>query len=491
MESSFLYDSVVLVGVDGAGNFFREANTPNIDRIFAGGARTDFCVTARPSISAQCWGSMLLGVTPDVHGVSNATIGQKRRYSTSPLPSVFRAIREARPDAVLASFCNWNEISVGLVESDIGVITATGSDAEVTEQTLAFLRENRPTFLFVSFDNVDAAGHEYGFGSSDEYFAAIETADRDIGRIYDVIAQKGDAGRTLFLIDADHGGYRKNHGGWTEGERYITYAAAGATVAPGEIGEMEVRDSASVVLHALGIPQPAVWTARVPSGLFRGVIAGERPVSAVPEQMPHESTPTPDVSALRTVLGDYLLANLTFDGTVNDALGHAAVTPHGKTYFLPDGWYGEAIRLDDGWLTVDGLKTDGSFSVGAWVKLDRDAPGGTVFSAGEFSLAADADGFAFRFGGETLRGACRAGQWHHVVCAVDRRVGELRLFIDFHLAELRLLAEAEIGKRFCIAAASAEERTPLAAVLDDVIFWSYGFREYDAPPLAAYYGVGD
>ena len=482
------YDTVVLVGVDGAGNFFRRANTPNIDRIFADGARTDFCTTARPSISAQCWGSMLLGVTPDVHGVSNATIGQRPHTAASPLPSVFRAIRESRPDALLASFCNWNEISIGLVENDIGVRTATGSDDDVTAAAVNLLRTEKPTFLFVQFDEVDEAGHHYGFGTADEYFAAIEKADREVGMIYDAIAESGAADKTLFLLDADHGGYLCNHGGWTEGERYVTYAAVGKTVGAGTIGEMEIRDNAAIILRALGIPQPAVWTARVPSGVFRGVSAGERPVAVSPEGAPHESVPTPDEAALRPVLGDYLLAHLPLDGNVDDVLHLASATLHGKIYYT-DGWHGEAVRLDDGYLTVENLPTDGSFAVGAWIKLDRDAPGGTVFSAGEMRLDAAPDGFSFRFGTEELTGACRAGRWHHVVCAVDRRVGELRLFIDFHLAELRLLKEATIGSTLYVAAVSSEERQPLAAVLDDIVLWRYGFREYDAPGLAAYYGV--
>ena len=47
---------VILFGIDGAGTFFAQANTPNIDRLFAGGARCPRVLTEIPSISAQCWG---------------------------------------------------------------------------------------------------------------------------------------------------------------------------------------------------------------------------------------------------------------------------------------------------------------------------------------------------------------------------------------------------------------------------------------------------
>ena len=32
---------VIVIGVDGAGSFFRQAETPNLDRIFARGAKTE------------------------------------------------------------------------------------------------------------------------------------------------------------------------------------------------------------------------------------------------------------------------------------------------------------------------------------------------------------------------------------------------------------------------------------------------------------------
>ena len=70
----FIYKHVVIVGVDGAGRFFADADTPNIDRIFKNGACTFDMLTAEPTISAQCWGSMLLGVPPEVHKLTNGIV---------------------------------------------------------------------------------------------------------------------------------------------------------------------------------------------------------------------------------------------------------------------------------------------------------------------------------------------------------------------------------------------------------------------------------
>ena len=67
----FTYKHVILVGIDGAGNFYRKTDAPNIKRMFEEGAGTDECLTSIPTISAECWGSMLIGVEPTVHGLTN------------------------------------------------------------------------------------------------------------------------------------------------------------------------------------------------------------------------------------------------------------------------------------------------------------------------------------------------------------------------------------------------------------------------------------
>ncbi len=63
---------VILFGIDGAGTFFEQAETPNIDRIFKEGAVSNRTLTELPSISAECWGSMLHGVDCTMHGLTNS-----------------------------------------------------------------------------------------------------------------------------------------------------------------------------------------------------------------------------------------------------------------------------------------------------------------------------------------------------------------------------------------------------------------------------------
>jgi len=49
------YEHVIVIGVDGMGNFNRDTDTPNFDRIFDHGAVTYNCLSMVPTISAQNW----------------------------------------------------------------------------------------------------------------------------------------------------------------------------------------------------------------------------------------------------------------------------------------------------------------------------------------------------------------------------------------------------------------------------------------------------
>ena len=56
------YSHVIVVGVDGAGSRFKDADTPNFDHIFENSAVTYNALSSKPTISAECWGSTLIGV---------------------------------------------------------------------------------------------------------------------------------------------------------------------------------------------------------------------------------------------------------------------------------------------------------------------------------------------------------------------------------------------------------------------------------------------
>lgn len=282
------YSHIIVIGVDGAGSWFKTADTPNFDRIFEKGAVTYNALSSKPTISAECWGSMLIGVGPEVHKLTN------RRVSTLPYPlwskhpSVFRHIRKAYPEAELGSYCDWNPITKGIVEKLIGVSHATAKDKELTPLICRYIKEKKPDFLFVHFDSTDGAGHKYGYGTP-EHISAIEEVDKLLGDVYSEIKEADILNDTLFIVISDHGGTNPgnkkggSHGGWTDEEKYVTFAAAGKNINNGKINEMNIRDLAAIILYAMGIELPSFnekgWTSQIPKGLFSGYEGEYRDIS--------------------------------------------------------------------------------------------------------------------------------------------------------------------------------------------------------------------
>ena len=264
---SYTYKHVILIGIDGAGNYITRTETPNIDKLFEKGAGTLRCLTSFPSISAECWGAMLLGVEPDIHGLTNHIVERGDPYTDDAHPSIFKLIRSDRPDAVLGAFSNWTPINTGIVEQGLNVDFDTGNDCNIAPRICNYIRERKPEFLFVQFDNVDGAGHGHGYGSK-EYLETITREDGYVGDILQAVEDAGIAEDTLVLVTADHGGIEYDHGGDTDEEMYVFFVAAGKTVKTGSQPEMRVRDIPSIVAHALGVTGSVNWQAKLPDGIF-------------------------------------------------------------------------------------------------------------------------------------------------------------------------------------------------------------------------------
>ena len=271
------YSHVIVIGVDGAGSWFKNAETPSFDRIFSNGAVTYQALSSKPSISAECWGSMLIGVGPEVHKLTNKKVSILPYPIWSKYPTVFRRIRKAYPEAELGSYCDWNPITKGIVEKFIGVSHSTARDKELTPLICDYIEKKKPDFLFVHFDSTDGAGHSNGYGTP-QHLQAISDVDKLIGDVYSSIEKARILEDTLFMVITDHGGTiddngRGSHGGWTDAEKYVTFAASGKGVNNCEIEQMNIRDLAAIVLYAFGIDRPEFdekgWTSQIPEGIFK------------------------------------------------------------------------------------------------------------------------------------------------------------------------------------------------------------------------------
>lgn len=344
VASKGAYKHVVFIGVDGAGAFFKDTPTPRLDEIFAGQATTLRSKTSYPTISAQCWASMLHGVLPEYHGMTNAITEDKSvSYPVkSPYPSIFRVIREARPDAKLASFVSWYAINNGIIEHNLGVEMGETKDVdpEIARMAVHYLSDNAPTMLFVHFGSPDVVGEKEGFGTAAQ-LEAITSLDTYIGWIYDQLKLKNLLDDTLFIVTADHGGKGKTHGGDSDEERYVFLGVAGKTVANGTIVDAESRDIAAIAAYALGLECPETWTGHVPAGVFYDVTTvGERKAGEFPGERyrTHAVEPTPALSTVQTLLAGHKGASyFPFDNSISDAFNAVQTSSSGTLQYY-DGY---------------------------------------------------------------------------------------------------------------------------------------------------------
>ncbi len=268
IKSFGAYKRVFMLGIDGMGAFCKNAETPVMDELFKNGATTHVALASRPTISAECWTSMLTGARPEVHKLTNADM-----HPIEGLPTLFGYIREAFPDAETAAFTDWSPIAFNIISPTGGANKLDGGhDDELVGRLENYLDEKDPKFLFVQFDSVDGAGHTYGYGTQ-EHLNRISHCDGLLGRIIAKYKQYDRMEDTLFIVTADHGGTPKHsHGGWTDGEKLVFLGVSGKTVMPGQIGEVCMRDFPAIVLHAFGIKAPEFdpdgFASQMPVGIF-------------------------------------------------------------------------------------------------------------------------------------------------------------------------------------------------------------------------------
>ena len=516
----YVYKHVVIVGVDGAGAFFKEAKTPNLDKIFADGAVTYEGITSTPSISAQSWGSLFHGVTPEFHGLDNGITSYRPYPADSEFPSFFRVIREQMPEASLASFCHWSNVNIGIIEDGIGVHKESAdTDIKVIKMARDYVTQEvengngAPTMLFIHLDEADAAGHGSGYGTA-VHLKKIKQQDVWIDQLYDTYDELGLLEDTLFIVTTDHGGLGNDHGGSSDAEMKIMFAAAGKTVEKGTIGEMGIRDTASIVLHALGLEQPKSWTGRVPSGLFKGVVAGERPVYEIDgSDREHVSVSTPEAGSAvhisQFITDKDLVTYLTFDGDVTDEMG-AATTSGGKLYFV-EGYFGESARLEDGYVSIpDYAPGTDSFSVSLWVNTRGVSSDPPLFSnknwdngyLSGFVFCIKSGSVQFNMGdGENRMDFSKqlptnyATGWMHLTLVVDREAAVVKISTDF--GAFQTLAIPEELKDVSLDAygvlnigqdGTGAYGVPLSAAVDEFMVFDGALTEGDLASLAEYYG---
>jgi arylsulfatase A-like enzyme len=227
-------------------------HTPNLDHIASQGgyARAytggeEGGVSESPTISAVGYNTLLTGTWAHKHQVwGNDIESPNYQYWT-----IFRYLREARPDAKLAIFSTWQDNRTKLLGENLpqtnflrlnqsldGMELDTlryphdpehqyiaQIDQKVAEEAANYLATQGPDLTWVYLQYTDDMGHKFGRGPAMD--AAIQQADAQVGLIWQAIQQRQQKGEDWQLwVTTDHGRKEpdgKDHGGQSHAEREI------------------------------------------------------------------------------------------------------------------------------------------------------------------------------------------------------------------------------------------------------------------------------
>lgn len=253
-----------LVSVDGLrSDLMDRIETPNLDLLARTGCRARAARTIRPAVTLPAHASMLSGLEARRHGFGFNSYKPERGLLPHPTLLSVAASRGLSVGAFLGK-----RKLLQLVDPDSGVHRkhAGYHDAPVMKRALAYLREKTPNLLFIHLPDVDAAGHEHGWGTP-EQLEAVRGADEQIGHLFRAVHEAGILRQSAFLVTADHGGHGKAHGLNHPLEFQIEWIAGGVGFHPGHRIEapVSILDTFPTVFNALGLDVPEGLDGRVVS----------------------------------------------------------------------------------------------------------------------------------------------------------------------------------------------------------------------------------
>jgi len=268
-----LRKKVLLIGLDGVRpDVLAEVATPNIDALIDQGAFSASARTGYPSVSGPGWSSMLTGVWPEKHGVTNNDF-ENKHYDE--YPDFLTRIESVRPELNTFAVADWLPI---VTDDRNGPIIGDAPDvkhildgyelgwAEADDRSVELAVEHLgtgdPDAMFVYLGNPDETSHHFN-SIGEEYRSAIARSDEHVGRLWGALRARATYAQEdwLILMSTDHGRTPEGgHGGDTPEERTIFYLASGPSALVGILeGTPSIVDVPVTALAHLGIDIDPAW----------------------------------------------------------------------------------------------------------------------------------------------------------------------------------------------------------------------------------------
>ena len=203
---------VVFIGLDGWGAYSMEkANMPTVKQLMKDGSYTLEKRSVLPSSSAVNWASMFMGAGPELHGYTEW--GSKTPELPSRVlshygifPSIWGLFRDANPQAEIGFFCQWNGLEylaeMKAMSKEMHVKAEDDpsgkADKAVATHSCAYIKEKKPAFVGIFFDEPDHVGHQSGH-DTETYYQKLEELDGYISEILNAVKEAGIWDETIFI----------------------------------------------------------------------------------------------------------------------------------------------------------------------------------------------------------------------------------------------------------------------------------------------------
>ncbi|WP_419164422.1 alkaline phosphatase family protein [Candidatus Palauibacter sp.] len=259
---------ILLIGIDGVRpDVLAQVATPVMDSLAASGWYTAGTRTTTPSVSGPSWSSMLTGVWPAKHGVTDNGF-EGRRYGQ--YPDFLTLLERVRPELATFAAIDWLPLASlegggPALSSAIDMLVAVDgyelgwaeADSVVAARAAQHLASASGDAAFVYLGNPDETSHRHG-SIGVEYRAAISLSDRHVGWLMEALRTRPayEEEDWLVLISTDHGRREDGGHGGDSPEEMTTFilASGGATGSWPVAGPTFIVDIAATALHHLGAP---------------------------------------------------------------------------------------------------------------------------------------------------------------------------------------------------------------------------------------------
>jgi predicted AlkP superfamily pyrophosphatase or phosphodiesterase len=275
--------SLVLIGFDAWGAYsFPKADMPMAKRMAQNGSSTMNARCVRPAKSSCNWASMVMGADPDIHGYidwdTTVPAFETPTDHYGIFPTIFALMRDQRPELKIGYFYEWDLLRLFCPDAAAHRKEMMGSlsyDPAQAERIADYIREEKPDFTFIQFDEPDHRGHEAGHDTP-PYYELLTRLDSLAAIIEKGVKDSGAYDDTIFILTSDHGGVERDHGGDTPMERNIPLIVFGKNVRKGYTikSMVMIYDIPATMAYIFGVKTPQPWIGRPITEIFIGPFGG-------------------------------------------------------------------------------------------------------------------------------------------------------------------------------------------------------------------------